>query len=402
MATIQEKVKGNKLISCKFRAFLGTDDTGKQICKYFTWHPPKNLTIAKARKMAQNTADLWEQEVKEQYKKEQELTQKTDNEMALYPFEKFVNEVWLPLYLRDGSHRPSTIQYYNGLLKRTLKYFKGIPLNEITGIKINSFISWLRSEKTYRNKLLSEKSIKQHYDVIRLIFNYAELNDIIIDNPIKKATAPKVTRKPIDALSMDEAITFLLELSNCTLDFRCLMYLLLTAGLRRGECLGLLYKDIDINNLVININRSVINTKETGTIIAKPKTAHSIRSIPITENTVSMIKQLRQKNESLYPNRNLDNAFLFPSPRGINIPRDPSSVTRRLKRFIIRTGLPDVSPHDLRHSCAGLLLISGADIKSVQEILGHADASTTLNFYVRSDMNQKRTATDKMAMALNL
>ena len=73
-------------------------------------------------------------------------------------------------------------------------------------------------------------------------------------------------------------------------------------------------------------------------------------------------------------------------------PRNPSAIT----------GLPDVSPHDLRHSCASLLLSSGADIKSVQEILGHADASTTLNFYVKTDLNQMRSATEKYAKAFGL
>ena len=75
-------------------------------------------------------------------------------------------------------------------------------------------------------------------------------------------------------------------------------------------------------------------------------------------------------------------------------PHHPDFATDHLKKFMKKIGLPDMSPHDLRHTGASLLLQSGADIKSVQDILGHADASTTLNFYVKSDMNNMRTATE--------
>ena len=96
------------------------------------------------------------------------------------------------------------------------------------------------------------------------------------------------------------------------------------------------------------------------------------------------------------------NAFVFPGKTGLFAPRDPNAITKRVKRFMKRSGFPDLSPHDLRHSCATLLLSQGADIKSVQEILGHADASTTLNFYVKSDIRQMKAATEKYAAAFNL
>ncbi len=67
-----------------------------------------------------------------------------------------------------------------------------------------------------------------------------------------------------------------------------------------------------------------------------------------------------------------------------------------------RIGLPGISPHDLRHTCATLLLENGADIKSVQEILGHADASTTLNFYAKADLRQMKVATQRYAEVFNL
>ena len=94
--------------------------------------------------------------------------------------------------------------------------------------------------------------------------------------------------------------------------------------------------------------------------------------------------------------------YLFPKGNEPLMARDPNSVTKRVKRFMNNNGLLDMSPHDLRHSCATLLLINGADIKSVQEILGHADASTTLNFYVKTDLKQMRSATEKYAKAFGL
>ena len=87
--------------------------------------------------------------------------------------------------------------------------------------------------------------------------------------------------------------------------------------------------------------------------------------------------------------------FLFPSQSSPYQPHDPTYITKHMKRFMKRIGLPDMSPHDLRHTCASLLLQSGADIKSVQDILGHADASTTLNFYVRASIEAMRVSTQK-------
>ena len=116
----------------------------------------------------------------------------------------------------------------------------------------------------------------------------------------------------------------------------------------------------------------------------------------------ALLKEYKAQFQASNPSKRIDDAFLFPKAGSIFEARDPNSVTRRVKRFMRLHNLPDMSPHDLRHSCGSLLLESGADVKSVQEILGHANASTTLNFYVRTDLSQMRSATNKYAAAFGL
>lgn len=407
MATIQEKIKEGKIISYKFKACLGRDEGGKQVFKCMTWYPPENLTKAKSKKAAERASAAWELELKQVYLLEREQARQEVAAKAeranIYTFGRFVNEVWIPLCVRDGSHRPATIAMYTNILKVILPHFEGVPLQEITGIRITQYLRWLRNDyRTQYNKPLAEKSIKHHYNILALIFGYAEKQDIIEKNPMKKVDSPKVSKKTVDALTEEEAAKFFTALDRCSFEFRCILRLLITTGLRRGECLGLQWQDIDFQNATISVRRSATYTPESGVVVAAPKTATSMRTIPVMESTLIMLKQLLREREAQYPNTVLTGAFLFSRENSPFEARDPSAITRHMKRFIRSAGLPDVSPHDLRHTCASLLLSSGADIKSVQEILGHADASTTLNFYVKTDLRQMRTATEKYAKTFGL
>lgn len=143
-------------------------------------------------------------------------------------------------------------------------------------------------------------------------------------------------------------------------------------------------------------------TAKSGITVSTPKTSASLRTIPLMSSTLKLLNALKAQRMAEHPNTILDDSFIFPGENSIFAPRDPAAVTQRVKRFMRSNGLPDMSPHDLRHSCATLLLSSGADVKSVQEILGHTNASTTLNFYVKADINQMQAASSKMVAVFGL
>ena len=406
MATIRENKSKGKVVSYQFILFLGRDEQGKQMRKYLTWTPPDGLTPAKQRRAAEQAAKQWEKRIREDPRDKQEETKNAEYTAAPErkdDFVSFVNDTWFALFICNGDRKETTTVFYADIASYITKYFAGAVLQEITPIQIQAYLKFLRTDRERRTgKQLSPSYLRHHYGTLRNIFRYAEQNDFLTKNPMDRVPAPKKPKKPVDALTKEEAALFLTKLENRPLDFRCMMYILLTTGLRRGECVGLKWKDVDEKNSILHVERGVAYTSKTGIVVSTPKTARSIRVIPLVPTTLRLLLELKAQRREEHPKTNLNEAFIFHSDTDIFFPKDPNAVTRRVKRFMKNSGLPDLSPHDLRHSCATLLLSQGADIKSVQEILGHSDASTTLNFYVKSNIQQMKSATDKLSAAFNL
>lgn len=112
--------------------------------------------------------------------------------------------------------------------------------------KIQHYLQHLRKEHEKRTgKPLSAKYLHHHYGTLKNIFGYAEKNDLIVKNPMNCVDAPKMVKKPVDPLATEQIKAFFNRLSDCALDFRCMLHLMITTGMRRGECIGLKWKDID-------------------------------------------------------------------------------------------------------------------------------------------------------------
>ena len=355
MATIRENQKDGKTVSFCFTVCLERDTNGKQVRRYTTWTPPEGLAPTKAKKAAERAADAWETEVRAEYQKEKEA--KAQGRAYMLPPEKrhddfvtFVKGNWLTLQIRGGNAKPSTVAFYEYMTKPITEYFQSAVLQEISPADIQRYFIYLRTEhKSKLGKPLSPKSIRHQYVTLNTIFEYAEKQEMISKNPMRKVEAPKKQKKPVDALTQEQAAQLFKLLPSLPLDFRCILLLLITTGMRRGECMGLQWGDIDETASTVRIERNVSYTPESGVIVSTPKTVNSIRTIPIMPGTLRLLQQYQQEVQKQNPGTILKSAFLFPKGGDVFAARDPNSITRRVKRFMKNNGFPDLSPHDLRH-----------------------------------------------------
>ena len=400
MASITQNRKNGKVISYKFKACVGRDEFGKQIFRCTTWKAPEGLIPSRAEKAAQKAAAEWEQKARAEYEKDLRNPERIKERMTAKSrteFSYFVLNTWFPICICDGEHKPTTVAFNKHISNTIAEYFSGKAIQTLSGTDIQKYLIYLRTEyRSPQGKPLAPKTIRHHYATLANIFSYAMKQEIILKNPMDKVDCPKTQKKKVDAFTEEQARTFFGYLDECPMDFRCMLNLLITTGIRRGELMGLQWGDFDFDRYVISVNRNVTYTPDSGIVVSTPKTECSLRQIPLMPSVAALLLEFRNGAEWNKQD------YLFPKDGNPALARDPNSITRRVKRFMKLHDLPDMSPHDLRHTCATLLLSNGADIKSVSEILGHTDASTTLNFYVRSDLQQMKAATDKFANAFGL
>lgn len=177
----------------------------------------------------------------------------------------------------------------------------------------------------------------------------------------------------------------------------CLIFL----GLRRGEVCGLQWADIDLVHKVVTIRRNVTYTSVSGIRIGEPKTENSFRALPLPEKLSDVLARWKEEQQQIYAPIGINKeCFVFSADADPHQPQFPTNLTKHVKRFMAAHGLPDASPHDLRHTAATLMLESGASVKQVQGYLGHQDPATTLKFYTAVDAQSLRNASNLLSASL--
>ncbi len=239
---------------------------------------------------------------------------------------------------------------------------------------------------------LSPRSVRYIRAILGLVLGQALKWGLVARNVVALTDPPKAERHEITPFAPDEARRFLAVTRGERL--HALYAVALALGIRQVEALGLRWRDVDLDGGTIRISKQLqrVDGKQT---LVEPKTAKSRRTISLPDEIVAVLKahRVRQLEERLQAGdhwQGEDWGLVFASP--IGTPLEPSNILKQYKALLAKTGLPPARFHDLRHSCASLLLAQGVHPKVVQEILGHSQISMTLDIYSHLMPNAQRDA----------
>ena len=320
-------------------------------------------------------------------------------------FTDFV-EIWKRDY---GSKElaPSTYKRYLGILEsRIIPYFGHFRVDKIKPTDIMQFYDLLsRDTQIVRRKNnngkktgkpLSPKTIVEHHRLLHAMLQKAVYWQMIVSNPAERVQAPK-TKKPKRKYYDDEQskalISNLMELTEEQFKYKVAIILTIFTGVRLGELMGLEWDDINFREGIVSINRSSQYLADKGVFTKVPKTESSIRDVAIPDFVVSLLEEYKYwYDEQKYQYGELwyDSNRLFVQADGK--PMHPSTISKWFEKFVAQIGLPVINFHGLRHTNATLLIAQNIDVSVVAARLGHAQITTTLNFYVHPIISHNKTA----------
>ena len=334
-------------------------------------------------------------EVKEKLKTAIQETQSLDfSKTGQYTVGQWM-DVWYENYAKIKV-RPSSHQTYKGYIENHIKPNIGdIPLEKLTTLDLQRLYKTLlangrvdRLESKGQPKGLSPKTVRNIHQILSSALKLAQEQRLILTNPAEGCALPKVEHREMKTLPVEQLQSFLREAEDSGVF--ALYYLELATGLRRGELLGLKWEDIDLEHGDLRVRRQIARIN--GRVVEAPlKTKNAYRTLPLAENTVSILKEQKKKVGS--------SPWVFPSATGG--PISPDSVLHMLHRVLKRAGLPEVRFHDLRHTFATLALQNGVDIKTVSGMLGHFSAGFTLDTYAHVTTSAQKAAANTMGKLLS-
>ena len=325
--------------------------------------------------------------------------------------EMWLNE-WLVTYALP-TVKQSTYISYEGYVRIHLGPELGsTKLTALTPEQIQRFFN--KKHRGYDGKKgLSPKTLKNMYNMFNATLEQAVINNRLIRNPLRGVKLPSVTKKEIDILSAEEQ-SLLHKAATASNEIPAFgVIFTLSTGVRLGELLGFQWGDINMKKRSIRVKRTVgrlqkvdedgkLLNKKTGNatteiVIRSPKSITSQREIPMFAELWDGLMEYRNKQREMLDAFGIpfnEKTHIFCMPTGKVY--DPRTYEDLFKRTLKAAELPDINFHVLRHTFATRALEAGMDVKVLSTILGHAQASTTLNLYAHALPDHKRVSMEKM------
>lgn len=280
---------------------------------------------------------------------------KTENNNLLPFIKEYLSILKLERNLADN-----TVKSYASDLKRLSEYLSDYQLddwNSIEPARINKFFSLLNEIK------ISSTTAARYYSSFKGFFDFLSVSHYIQSNPMEKISAPKLARALPEVLSVEEIDSLLLQPTiedKFGLRDRAMLETLYACGLRVSELINLKLSNLFFDDEVIRVRGK--GDKE--------------RFVPIGMSAIAIIKKYILESRALLEKKGNSQNYLFLNSRGAKISR--MGIWKIIREYVASAGIhKDVHPHMFRHTFATHLLEGGADLRAVQEMLGHADISTT-------------------------
>ena len=366
MATIEKRGDSYRIVvSCGF------DVNGKRIKRSMTWKPDRAYTPKQLEKALNKAAVEFEEKV-------------LNGETAASGRRRLVD--FIPQYYENVQNTLSenTFTTYQRIINSFILPSLGhLKLKDIRPLHIQKFVNTLATGN-YRQDGKSGKpyapaTVRRYYVVLQSILHNAYRLQLIPKNPADGdiITLPSLGQQKTEIYNKQELAEMLSALDQESTMFRCLVYLAIATGCRRGELVALEWKDIDFDSGIITVSKSAYRKKGEGTKIKDTKT-HQERIVHIPEACISLLKQW--KREQFEKRMQLGSAWN--GANWIFIQADgeilyPTSPTMMFDKFQKRHNLPHKKFHALRHTSATLALSNGINIKAVGARLGHSQLKTT-------------------------
>ncbi len=367
------------------------DDNGKRKQKWKS----TGLKVKGNKKLATAKANEFRMELEQ----ELELKKLNNSKSKIFQDISFVDFMKNWLKIIKPTIELNTYESYEQMINyRITNYFTThkITLTELEPIHIQDFYSYMLNEG------LSGNTVVHYHAVIHKALDYAFKMNMVLSNVADKVQRPKIEQF-IGKFYNENELNTLFEISKGD-PLELVIFITAFYGLRRSEVLGLKWNAIDFENNTITIKHTVVRTTVNGKtqLLTKDRTKNktSYRTLPLIPEIVEILKKFKQiqDNNKTVCRKSYNSEYEeYLCVDNIGNLLKPDFITKHFKRLLKNNNLRIIRFHDLRHSCASLLLARGISLKEIQEWLGHSNFNTTANIYAHLDTQVKQNSANALS-----